>query len=1140
MPVPKSNWPIKKTTVVLIATVAFIISAAILLPNREIIPTYAAGGEMSVTLEGYWWAPNGGWINLQWDTVGENGVRVDKSSFTGKPFFDGFAWGPNIGWISMRDTSGAGQYGVVVREPINPTPAGGVWHVDNYAWGPNIGWLNFDAIDSGANSAQQPRIVMENLGVPGSEVSEDARLKGYAWSPNIGWIKLDSDLPGWKDTNDPVLKYFDVLPEVMPPLPSEKYASGVYKDSYDCCGGTLNTFAAGHMVWVRPAVEFKATMHSQDNRTRWHDLNISAVTANPQTIPELYLWKDRLRFRPGLEPSSIGNVNAYDAALNEFLPNPDFAAGSNPNVPMTGGEVKVPSEEDINGDGKNEIIWKSTSHFLSGTPGANNYVLREFRYNVRDAGGNYACPDAEPATFDWSTGQGCIIPSLPSPYSPMTGRVGVAVDKIQPSGSLFINDTEFTESETVKVSATAKIDFKVEYIDTESGSYHVILDYRRKAGNAWPLVWSDPIGERRWNLGREAVTWNIDGNIDLGAETEKETPLNTSDWADGQEFQLRLRVIDNVGNVRERILPAVINRTPPTGVFTAADPIDRDPNRTRYDAVDLYLPPSATIKTMQFANTPDGFGSEFEPYPWLNGGWREGHWSLEIVQGEEVTGGLKSIYANFCDGTIPEAVCTHDQNKEIKAQIAAPWFEGAQGDVYAGSGIGTRSAQFNGIAPYLTVGVQKYNATYRITSDGEIKPQITSERGWSEGDYQNFGYPGIGGTIAPIDFESLRLQADIQTDDEIAQAGELDFTQSTNGIILLQSGSSKSDASLGSNGDRLIVRGTGTLLVDGNLRILKDLYYADSLADQPTPEIDSMAVLTRRSSADSRGNVYVGENVRHMVGAYIVGLGNCFQAKCPNDSLGTGVFHSSADFSAGIGTDPNLKASKYELVVEGMVAARDFDLGRYSTGNQNFLTNADLEPSVSEVPKSCLVGWTCDPADPNIFQASDKDVVSGKQKLQISLKPGQKGNLLQSNIFINLQGESTLSLSGYLRSTIAGLPVPQTIDLAIGGQTCTLQPSDIDSQWRRFQCSVKVLGEAKSIDLRITAINFLKEDGFTLDLDALQLEAGNEATEWHNKFEGDTNYMASERFYYDGRVILNTPPGLASLTSPAWGETIAD
>lgn len=1148
----------KKTTVILIAAVAFVILATVLLPNLDIRPLRAAEDDIMNDVEGYWWAPNGGWIDLNWDNVDSLDVEIDKSTIP-NALFTGFAWGPNIGWISMADTSGGHQYQVRLRENV-PLKGNGPWPIDNYAWGPNIGWVDFDAIDAWNHakcpkwkpddpqncqiSADEPQMKLDAADPAG----EDAKMAGYAWSPNFGWIDLSfATVPGWRDTTAPVLEYFDVSPENGFPLPpAEKYAGGVYKDKYDYQTAYHN-FPGDeqHFVWVKSGIDFKVIMHSFDNQTRWHSLNISELAQNDAPPPDQYFWWDRIKFRPDQTPDYTGHPMSFDPSSG-FNPNTDYPDGTNP---AAIDPVEPPT-------------WQSVTHLTTSDP-VGGMVAREFRYNLRDAAGNLAC---SPADFDWKKGKGCVIPSLAAP-SPMYGRAGVAIDNVVPSGTLSIGGTEISidPADPTIISKMAGIDFTATYIDTDSGAYHVILNYSRQTGAGMWEPWEEgkrEIGERRDNVGRVTEVWTIDdpANPDPGAE---ENPLDTSGWPDQQVFQLRLRIFDNVGNLRQRIFYAKVNDTPPEGDFTAYDPIDRDPNRTRYAATDLYLPPSRTIKKLQVANTPEDFdlGALFETYP-ENGAWKE-DWDLKI-HGAEVTGGIKTVYANFCDGTIPNPVCTHDKGVEATAQIAAPWFEGAQGDVYGGSGVGTQSPQFAGIAPYYNpdpLGIKKYNATYRITSNGDIKPQITSAQGWTEGDYHDFGYPGGLSTIAPIDFDDLKAKAITVTDSKVANDGKLDL--GNDGIFLLESGSNSDPVLYSNKSDRLVIEGRGTLLVEGNLRIINDLYYEDNPAVPDEPEepdynvIDSLAVLTSRANAGCRGNVYVGDNVTHLVGAYIIGL----KDGCPlpaDDILGSGTFHSSVHFLAPSGPSSGnakinpglwpleLKPAGRELVVEGMVAARDFNLGRYSTGNQNFLKNSSFDdgPAVG-----CPTGWNCTGSLNVVFGSSPQPpVVFPDRKLQISVPkkqpggPPVTGSITQSVVVPLGQNPNTiLTASFYLRTTGLKLNIPPQVRIRVDNKDCNpTQPNQImiDTQWRRFQCSLAATPGAHSLALAVQGVS---QSSYTLEVDGTQFEWADEATEWHDKFNAaDTNYMAAEKFVYDGRVIISTPPGLASTSNSTWEEATAD
>jgi hypothetical protein len=278
------------------------------------------------------------------------------------------------------------------------------------------------------------------------------------------------------------------------------------------------------------------------------------------------------------------------------------------------------------------------------------------------------------------------------------------------------------------------------------------------------------------------------------------------------------------------------------------------------------------------------------------------------------------------------------------------------------------------------------------------------------------------------------------------------------------------------------------------------------------------------------------------VGAYIVGYGDC--KKCL-DSLGSGVLHSSADFTAGIGR-PQITTTGGELVLEGMVAARDFNLTRYSTGTQNFLNNASFEQMGGS--KTCPDQWTCDGAGGATFgPSSSPPVVFGQRKLQIKVTPMATATLSQK---VNLAGigttsspqvsTSSLTASFYLRSLNITL-TPAQVKVLINDAECTpLVPAKIDAQWRRFQCTIP--NTATVVELKLVARGLRTGVGpYTLEVDGAQIELAAEATEWHDMFTAtDTNYQASERFYYDGRVIFNTPLGFAPLSTPSWSETAAD
>lgn len=1131
----RNNSQFKKTTVILIAAVAFVILAIVLMPNIDVLQTHAADLDQMNEVEGDWWSYNGGWIQM--NEGASYGVKIDRMGMP-YPVFAGYAWGPNIGWISM---SGSG-YGAKLRETWKPdphpyycgSPAVKCWHVDGKAWGWNIGWLDFDTIDD-AVPAEQPRITMQS-GVQGETSSADgALLKGYAWSPNIGWIKLDSNIPGWDDTVSPVLEYFDVQPENGWPMPpAEKYAGGVYKDVYEYSTSQLDFNGDGkHLVWVKAGRDFKVQMHSTDKNTRWHDLNISKVS-NVGPLPSVdYYWWDRLKFSPTQTPNYSGLIMKEPEEKTGLSIPDEYATGANPAA-----IEPVPDASD-----PNHIIWKSVSH-LSSYPPVSPFAgssVYEFRYNVRDSAGNQDCNPE----YDWNDGEGCVLP-LGLENSPMTGRAGLGIDATLPGfGSLKtglnsgVASLSTDEAKPTPVIPFNKVPFTAEYIDEHSGSYHVIVEAQWKAGPAWPKDWNKTIsiGERRWNLGRSNVIWQIDEKLDNPPyptgmslpEGQEENYFDTETRHNpGDRFRIRMRMIDNVGNERDVVYYGIVTE-PPTASFELQDPIDNNANRTRYNAVDIRLPSSNVWGTMQFSND----GNSWSPLePFTSGGLRE-NWSL----GEGSSGGIKTVYGRFYYQFDPT------QYEEVKDEIYAPWLEGFQGDVYGRSGVGVRQPEIEGNFPYDG----RYNATYRITSGGQIKPQFTSEFEektgdvwWRQGNYIDFTFPGPTGSVAEIDWNSLSNRAVELSDKDVAEMGEINFNDSnfSSRIVKLTPSFNRSDVYLWSRyTDRILIKGKGTLLVDGNLRVFSNLYYEDGAEISDPRNISSLGVIVR-SSNSARGNIYVHKDVTHMVGAYIVGLN---KIECPKGVDGCGVFHSSAEFSVpSVQTFimPKLVVSPKELVLDGMVAARDFNLGRYSIGWQNYLTNPSLEKYGSSSPYRCPPGWNCDPSDK--FSMINPGSVFGDCHLRAG--PGALFYTLgQSNVDISSgAGISAtrrhLTFSGYIKASniISGGRVDLLVQSGAETKPCSV---DVDPQWRRFQCTVPVPSLASRADVSIQASI---PENFLLNYDALQLEEGEVATEWHDHFNAKANNMSSERFYYDGRVILNTPPGLAPLQGPRWRETVAD
>ncbi|HBY01235.1 MAG TPA: hypothetical protein DEG92_01605, partial [Rikenellaceae bacterium] len=130
-------------------------------------------------------------------------------------------------------------------------------------------------------------------------------------------------------------------------------------------------------------------------------------------------------------------------------------------------------------------------------------------------------------------------------------------------------------------------------------------------------------------------------------------------------------------------------------------------------------------------------------------------------------------------------------------------------------------------------GITQYNATYRISAGGEIKPQITSEYFAKDQDYANLGFPGKGSRVADIDWDEL-VRKSCQM--EASVNNRMNFENCNSSIFYAKNG-----LTIGQNGKPVAVNGTGTLLVEGDLEIKGDLYYEDAEADEIS-DMDSMGV----------------------------------------------------------------------------------------------------------------------------------------------------------------------------------------------------------------------------------------------------------------------------------------------------------
>lgn len=104
----------------------------------------------------YVWGENIGWLNLEPQGDGGQGVEVYNSLLTG------YIWGENSGWIDLSPT-----FGGVFND--------GIGNLSGYAWGENIGWINFSPAWGG--------VFIDACG----------DFNGFAWGENTGWISFRSE-----------------------------------------------------------------------------------------------------------------------------------------------------------------------------------------------------------------------------------------------------------------------------------------------------------------------------------------------------------------------------------------------------------------------------------------------------------------------------------------------------------------------------------------------------------------------------------------------------------------------------------------------------------------------------------------------------------------------------------------------------------------------------------------------------------------------------------------------------------------------------------------------------------------------------------------------------------------------------------
>ncbi|MFH2066760.1 MAG: putative metal-binding motif-containing protein [Pseudomonadota bacterium] len=130
----------------------FVILAILLLVYS---PSFAENIDPDNDDSQYAWGENVGWLNLEPNGDGGQGIDVGDRLITG------YIWGENIGWINLAPINGGG----VIND--------GDGNLSGFAWGENIGSINFAPVGGGV-------VIDPVTGV----------FSGYAWGENIGWINF--------------------------------------------------------------------------------------------------------------------------------------------------------------------------------------------------------------------------------------------------------------------------------------------------------------------------------------------------------------------------------------------------------------------------------------------------------------------------------------------------------------------------------------------------------------------------------------------------------------------------------------------------------------------------------------------------------------------------------------------------------------------------------------------------------------------------------------------------------------------------------------------------------------------------------------------------------------------------------------
>jgi len=280
------------------------------------------------------------------------------------------------------------------------------------------------------------------------------------------------------------------------------------------------------------------------------------------------------------------------------------------------------------------------------------------------------------------------------------------------------------------------------------------------------------------------------------------------------------------------------------------------------------------------------------------GGWMQlrGNWCGEdpandqCVHFDKVRGALYGWgWAGGQDGTI----LTGPGWSQFSGTMNIPWFETRYGTVYSRSNVG--SAQTT-MAPS-----NRFNASYCVFAAGSII-NLTSEQNCAAVGYADLGFPTATNqyktSLGTIDFKRLLNGQEIVNNSETVDLpatldGKVYHFSNPNGVSI-------DNAITFNNAFDLASSGAGTVVIDGDLRINKNLYYEDAPVTGKIENLASVVWIVK-------GDIIIDPSVSNLVGLFIA-LGKD-GVNCPDNHCG--------QFKTGDDTQ-----SPRQLIIKGAIMAR--------------------------------------------------------------------------------------------------------------------------------------------------------------------------------------------------------------------------